>query len=58
MELILTTADPTKEEGHDKEHIFLQTDPNNLLHLAEELERALIESRSRHSRKVQRALMS
>lgn len=42
--------------GIDREKILLQTDPNNLIHIANELENALIESRSRHSRKIQRAL--
>lgn len=37
-------------------HKLLQTDPTNLIHLTNELEKALVESRSRHSRKIQRAL--
>ncbi|KAJ3654903.1 hypothetical protein Zmor_014056 [Zophobas morio] len=44
--------------GYEKEHLLLQTDVNNLLHITQELEKALIESRSRHSRKIQRALNS
>lgn len=46
-----------EEDGQGKhEHILLQTDPTNLVHITEELEKALNESRSRHSRKIQRAL--
>lgn len=48
------------ENGVDKEehvdHVLLQTDPTNLVHITEELEKALNESRSRHSRKIQRVL--
>ncbi|RZB39770.1 COMM domain-containing protein 2 [Asbolus verrucosus] len=46
------------DEGCDynKEHILLQTDVTNLLYITQELEKALTESRSRHSRKIQRAL--
>ncbi|KAJ8920910.1 hypothetical protein NQ315_015703 [Exocentrus adspersus] len=53
MELVLKTQ---SDNGTEKESILLQTDPNNLLHIANELEHALSESRSRHSRKIQRAL--
>lgn len=55
MDLTLKTH---KEDSLDPElkHTLLQTDPTNLLHLANELENALVESRSRHSRKIQRAL--
>lgn len=55
MELILKKKN---EESMriDREKIFVQTDPNNLQHIANELENALTESRSRHSRKIQRAL--
>lgn len=42
--------------GYEKEHHLLQTDITNLQHITHELEKALIESRSRHSRKIQRAL--
>lgn len=46
-----------KTEGEDNvKHVLLQTDPTNLVHLTEELEKALNESRSRHSRKIQRVL--
>ncbi|XP_016840673.1 COMM domain-containing protein 2 [Nasonia vitripennis] len=36
------------------EHVLLQTDPNNLLHLAQELEMAVREGRSRHIRSIAR----
>ncbi|CAH0558277.1 unnamed protein product [Brassicogethes aeneus] len=55
LDLSLKTSDKDKLES-EKESILLQTDPTNLLHIANELEKALIESRSRHSRKIQRAL--
>ncbi|KAJ8942845.1 hypothetical protein NQ314_009907 [Rhamnusium bicolor] len=54
MELKLKTEKDGAETENEK--ILLQTDPNNLLHVANELEKALVESRSRHSRKIQRAL--
>ncbi|GJQ82173.1 hypothetical protein Trydic_g6004 [Trypoxylus dichotomus] len=57
MELILTMPN-SNEEGENKKHMLLQTDPNNLLHITEELERALVESRSRHSRRIQKALVN
>lgn len=44
------------ENEEDVKHVLLQTDPTNLVHLTEQLEKALNESRSRHSRKIQRAL--
>lgn len=40
----------------DVEHHIFQTDANNLVHITNELEKALEESRSRHCRKLQRAL--
>ncbi|XP_018571313.1 COMM domain-containing protein 2 [Anoplophora glabripennis] len=54
MELVLRKKN--EGTGIDREKILVQTDPNNLLHIANELENALTESRSRHSRKIQRAL--
>lgn len=54
MDLTLKTKSENFETDNFK-HVLLQTDPNNLQHLAEELESALIESRSRHSRRIQRA---
>ncbi|XP_018314941.1 COMM domain-containing protein 2 [Mycetomoellerius zeteki] len=38
------------------EHIVLQTDPTNLLHITQELEEALQESRSQHIRRISRAI--
>ena len=35
---------------------FLQTDPRNLIHLTDELEKALNESKNTHTRKVQKYL--
>ncbi|KAJ8978179.1 hypothetical protein NQ317_009667 [Molorchus minor] len=46
---------PADNDGTSSEN-SKRTDPNNLLHIANELESALTESRSRHSRKIQRAL--
>jgi hypothetical protein len=55
LDLVLKTL---KNDGssYDMEHLLLQTDVTNLLHITQELEKALTESRSRHSRKIQRAL--
>lgn len=55
MDLQLKTENKEYEDDNI-EHVLLQTDPTNLIHVAEELEKALNESRSRHSRKIQRAL--
>lgn len=38
----------------EKNHVLLQTDPNNLMHLAQELEVAVHEGRSRHIRNIAR----
>ncbi|KAG7200521.1 hypothetical protein KM043_001085 [Ampulex compressa] len=40
----------------DIEHVLLQTDPINLLHMAQELEEALQEGRSQHIRRISRAI--
>lgn len=53
--MIRPKSDNVNDEMDNLEHIKLQTDPNNLLHLAEELESALNESRTRHARRIQRA---
>ncbi|XP_066260603.1 COMM domain-containing protein 2 [Euwallacea similis] len=53
MDLILKTK---QEPEMHIEHKLLQTDLTNLLHITNELEKALDESRSRHSRKIQRML--
>ncbi|XP_023020525.1 COMM domain-containing protein 2 [Leptinotarsa decemlineata] len=55
MELELKTERDDKS-GSKKEKILLQSDPNNLMHIANELEKALLESKSRYSRKIQRTL--
>lgn len=38
------------------EHVLLQTDPTNLLHMTQELEEALQESRSQHIRRISKAV--
>ncbi|XP_046733709.1 COMM domain-containing protein 2 [Diprion similis] len=38
------------------EHFIVQTDPNNLLHITEELEQALQDGRSQHLRKIARSI--
>lgn len=57
MDLTLRTHKDKNSEP-DLHHKLLQTDPTNLLHLANELESALTESRNRHSRKIQRTLQN
>ncbi|XP_076255258.1 COMM domain-containing protein 2 isoform X1 [Rhynchophorus ferrugineus] len=52
MELSLKSPNTNNSNLNIKRHLF-QTDPTNLLHLTNELDRALNESRSRYSRKVQ-----
>ncbi|EFN77282.1 COMM domain-containing protein 2 [Harpegnathos saltator] len=38
------------------EHVLLQTDPTNLLHITQQLEEALQESRSQHIRRISKAI--
>ncbi|EZA56725.1 hypothetical protein DMN91_000071 [Ooceraea biroi] len=38
------------------EHVLLQTDPTNLLHLTQQLEEALQESHSQHTRRISKAI--
>jgi len=38
------------------EHVLLQTDPTNLLHITQQLEEALQESRSQHIRRISKAV--
>lgn len=40
------------DNPHEIEHVLLQTDPTNLLHMTQELEEALQESRSQHIRRI------
>ncbi|KAK5645948.1 hypothetical protein RI129_004412 [Pyrocoelia pectoralis] len=55
MDLVLTEPPNSIEQESTQKHLLLQTDPSNLLHMTEMLEKALIESRSRHSRRIQHA---
>ncbi|KAK4879418.1 hypothetical protein RN001_007564 [Aquatica leii] len=55
MDLVLTEPTDGIETKSGTKHVLLQTDPCNLVHMTETLENALIESRSRHSRRIQRA---
>nr|CAH7747581.1 unnamed protein product [Callosobruchus chinensis] len=58
MELTLKNESPDNQLESVREKVMLQTDPNNLLHIAEELERALNEAKSSHSRRIRRILKS
>ncbi|KAL1513372.1 hypothetical protein ABEB36_002791 [Hypothenemus hampei] len=54
MDLILKSQ---QDSGNiELSHHLLQTDPTNLVHLANEIENALHESRSRYSRRVQKTI--
>ena len=46
----------TPDNSDEIEHVLLQTDPTNLLHITQELEEALQESRSLHIRRISRAV--
>ncbi|XP_076650570.1 COMM domain-containing protein 2-like isoform X2 [Halictus rubicundus] len=52
--LDLSIKNPDKEESI--EHVLLQTDPNNLLHITQVLEEALQEGRSQHIRRLSRVI--
>ena len=52
--LDLSIKDSNKNE--DIEHVLLQTDPVNLLHITQELEEALQEGRSQHIRRLSRVI--
>ncbi|XP_011882362.1 PREDICTED: COMM domain-containing protein 2 [Vollenhovia emeryi] len=52
--LDLSLKNPDNPE--EIEHILLQADPTNLLHMTRELEEALQESRSQHIRRISRAV--
>ncbi|XP_014608623.1 PREDICTED: COMM domain-containing protein 2 [Polistes canadensis] len=51
----LITLDLTLKNNESMEHVLLQTDPVNLIHMAQELEEALKEGYSQHTRQVSRA---
>lgn len=55
LDLTLKTL---KNDLSDTQHLHLQTDVTNLVHITQQLENALFESRSKHSRKIQRSLNS
>ncbi|XP_014472269.1 PREDICTED: COMM domain-containing protein 2 [Dinoponera quadriceps] len=44
------------DDSPEIEHILLQTDPTNLLHMTQQLEEALQESRSQHIRRISKAI--
>ena len=52
--LDLSVKDSNRSE--DIEHVLLQTDPVNLLHITQELEEALQEGRSQHIRRLSRVV--
>jgi len=52
--LDLSLKNPNNSE--EIEHILLQTDPTNLLHIMQDLEEALQESRSQHIRRISKAV--
>ncbi|XP_011311424.1 COMM domain-containing protein 2 [Fopius arisanus] len=49
-----TLKNPNKSSA--EEHVVLQSDPRNLLHLTQELEAAIQEGRSQHIRKIKRII--
>ncbi|KAF5290781.1 hypothetical protein FQA39_LY14624 [Lamprigera yunnana] len=55
MDFVLTESANFIEQEPPKKHLLLQTDLSNLVHITEMLENALITSRSRYSRRIQRA---
>ncbi|XP_063993136.1 COMM domain-containing protein 2 [Diachasmimorpha longicaudata] len=52
LDLTLKNAGKSSPE----EHVLLQSDPRNLLHLTHELEAAIQEGRSQHIRKIKRSI--
>lgn len=55
MNLTLETKTALASESTTTKNIVLQTDPTNLAHITQVLEEALHESRSQHSRRIQRS---
>lgn len=51
----LITIDLSLKNNDSIDHILLQTDPVNLLHMAQEIEEALQEGYSQHTRQISRA---
>ena len=46
----------SSETSKEVEHVFIQSDPSNLLHLVHELEAAMQEGRSQHIRSIARSI--
>ncbi|PNF36213.1 COMM domain-containing protein 2 [Cryptotermes secundus] len=55
MNLALETKTGLASDSTTTKNIVLQTDPTNLVHITQVLEEALQESRSQHSRRIQRS---
>lgn len=45
---------PQLEENPVRKSLLLQTDPNNLKHIIQKLDEAIVEASSQHSRRLQR----
>lgn len=55
MNLTLETKAALASGSTSRKNVVLQTDPTNLVHITQVLEEALRESRSQHSRQIQRS---
>jgi hypothetical protein len=55
MNLTLENKTALASGSSTRKNIVLQTDPTNLVHITQVLEEALHESRSQHSRRIQRS---
>ncbi|GFG37530.1 hypothetical protein Cfor_09586 [Coptotermes formosanus] len=55
MNLTLETKTALASGSTSRKNVILQTDPTNLVHIAQVLEEALRDSRSQHSRQIQRS---
>ncbi|XP_017778145.1 PREDICTED: COMM domain-containing protein 2 [Nicrophorus vespilloides] len=53
MDLVLKD----KEKADELKHVFLEADPRNVMHITEELEKALAESKYRHLSRVPRTFI-